>query len=85
MRYGLVLVKIGAARPIEVLEDVKVIDGVIDAYPVFDRFDSAAFIREEDYYRLENLVVEIAGIKGIKSTYSTENDNTHPFKKLELR
>jgi DNA-binding Lrp family transcriptional regulator len=68
LRYGLILVKIGAARPIEVLEEIRKIRGVMEAYPVFGRFDLAVFIEGEDYYKLKDVAADVAGVKGIKST-----------------
>ena len=68
MRYGLVLVKVGAASPLGILEGIKGVDGVLDAYVVFGRFDIVVFIEAEDYYELKDIAGKIAGIEGIKST-----------------
>jgi DNA-binding Lrp family transcriptional regulator len=68
LRYGLVLVKVGAAAPLEILEGIKGVDGVLDAYVVFGRFDIVVFIEAEDYHELKDIAGKIAGIEGIKST-----------------
>lgn len=68
MRYGLVLVKTGAAPPQEILKGIGVIDGVLDAYAVFGRFDIAVFIEADDYYKLKDVAAKVAGVEGIKST-----------------
>ena len=68
MRYGLVLVKIGAAPPLEILEGIMRVEGVLDAYAVFGRFDIVVFIEAEDYYRLKDVAAKVAGVEGIKST-----------------
>ncbi len=68
MRYGLVLVKVGAAPPLTILEGIMDIEGVLDAYVVFGRFDIVVFIEAEDYYELKDIAGRIAGIEGIKST-----------------
>lgn len=68
MRYGLVLVKVGAAPPLSILEGIKGVEGVLDAYVVFGRFDMVVFIEGEDYYELKDIAGKIAGIEGIKST-----------------
>ena len=68
MRYGLVLVKVGDAPPLSILEAIKGVGGVLDAYVVFGRFDIVVFIEAEDYYKLKDMAGKIAGIEGIKST-----------------
>lgn len=68
MRYGLVLVKVGAGSPQKIVETISEVGGVLDAYAVFGRFDIVVFIEEEDYYRLKDIAAEIAGVEGVKST-----------------
>lgn len=68
MRYGLVLVKIGAAPPQKIIETIKGFEGVLDAYAVLGRFDIVVFIEAEDYYKLKEVAAKIAGVEGIKST-----------------
>ena len=68
MRYGLMLVKIGAAPPLEILEGIRVVEGVLDAYAVFGRFDIVVFIEADDYYELKDVAAKVAGVEGIKST-----------------
>jgi uncharacterized protein with GYD domain len=68
LRYGLVLVKVGAAPPLSILEGIKGVGGVLDAYVVFGRFDIVVFIEAEDYYKLKDIAGKIAGIEGVKST-----------------
>lgn len=68
MRYGLVLVKIGNSRPGMVLDGVSNVNGVLDVYAVFGRFDVVIFIGAEDYYRLKDVAAEVAGVEGVKST-----------------
>lgn len=68
MRYGLILVKTGATPPQEIIKGIGEIDGVLDAYAVFGRFDVVAFIEAEDYYKLKNIAAVVAGVEGIKST-----------------
>ena len=68
MRYGLVLVKLGAAPPLEILEGIRGVEGVVDAYAVFGRFDIAVFVKADDYYKLKDVAAKVAGVEGIKST-----------------
>lgn len=68
MRYGLVLVRIGAAQPQSILEEVRGVEGIKDAYAVFGRFDIVVFMEADDYYKLKDIAAEIAGIEGIEST-----------------
>ena len=68
MRYGLILVRVGAASPQKTLEGIRGIEGVLDAYAVFGRFDIVAFIEADDYYKLKDVAGEVAGVEGIKST-----------------
>jgi hypothetical protein len=68
MRYGLVLIKIGNSRPGTVLDGISNVEGILDAYAIFGRFDLVVFIGAEDYYLLKDIATEIAGVEGVKST-----------------
>lgn len=68
MRYGLVLVKIGDIEPRKIVAVVGEIEGVLDTYAVFGRFDVAVFIGADNYYKLKDIAAEVAGVEGISST-----------------
>lgn len=68
MRYGLVLVTSGASPPQKIVEGIRKLEGVLDAYVVFGRFDIVVFIGADDYYQLKDIASKIAGVKGVKST-----------------
>ena len=68
MRNGLILVKLGATPPQKILESIRGVGGVLEAYAVFGRFDIVVFIEAEDYEKLKDVAAGVAGVQGIKST-----------------
>ena len=56
MRYGLILAKTGAQPPNITVDKIMKVDGVVDVYAVFGRFDLVIFIKAEDYYKLKDSV-----------------------------
>ena len=68
MRYGLVLVTIEVASPKKIVEKIRSVEGVLDVYDAFSRFDIIVFIEAEDYYKLKDVAAEVAEIEGIKRT-----------------
>lgn len=51
-----------------ILESVKKIQGVKDAYYVFGRYDIVAYARTEDYPALARLALKLNALKGVRST-----------------
>lgn len=68
MRKGLILVRTGATPPAKILEEINKVEGVLDAYAVFGRFDIVVFVEADDYYKLKDLAAKVAMVEGIKST-----------------
>jgi uncharacterized protein with GYD domain len=68
MKYGLVLIRVGAVPPRKILEALRGVEGVTDVYAVFGRFDIVVFIKADDYNMLNGISSEIAMVGGIKST-----------------
>ena len=68
MRYGLVLVRLGTFPPKMIIEELRSMNGVIDAYAVFGRFDVVVFMEGEDYYALKEVSDNVARVNGVKST-----------------
>ena len=62
------LVKISSKLTAKFIKEVKNKEGVIDAYPVFGRFDAVVFIEGENFPEMKNAVLNIIQIKGIRST-----------------
>jgi hypothetical protein len=70
---GLILVKqdkqgngLAYAKPFH--EAAKKVDGVVDSFPVFGRFDDVVFLEARDYEALLGLAGRIGAIPGVKST-----------------
>jgi len=70
---GLVLVKqekqtTGLAYVQSFHEAVRRIEGVVDAYPVYGRFDDVVFLEADDYRALLEQSGRVLQIPGVKST-----------------
>jgi len=68
MTKGIMLVRVSAKLTPNFIQGVKKIDGVIDAYPVFGRFDAVVFIEAKDFPEIKEVVEKITHTKGIRST-----------------
>ncbi|MBO3755085.1 MAG: Lrp/AsnC ligand binding domain-containing protein [Candidatus Brockarchaeota archaeon] len=68
MVRGLMLVKAGYAAALEIAREASKVQGVLDAYPVFGRFDVAVFIQGKDLQELRNVALKIVALKGVRST-----------------
>jgi hypothetical protein len=68
VRSGLVLVRLGTFPPKKIIEEIRSLKGVIDAYAVFGRFDIVVFMEAEDYYELKDVSDNVAGVNGVKSS-----------------
>jgi DNA-binding Lrp family transcriptional regulator len=68
MTYGCVLINVDNGKVMQVLEKIKEIDGVIDAFECFGRFDIVAIIQTNDVSELAMLTAEINSIEGVDKT-----------------
>lgn len=68
MIKGLMLIKIAATATPTFIEEAKKISGVVDAYPVFGRFDAIVFLEGETFLKMKRVAAKVAKLKGIKST-----------------
>ncbi|MBO3769356.1 MAG: Lrp/AsnC ligand binding domain-containing protein [Thermoproteota archaeon] len=68
MTYGCVLINVSNGKVAQVLEKVKKIDGVIDAFECFGRFDIVVLIQTSDISELAMLTAEINSIDGVDKT-----------------
>lgn len=68
MVRGLMLVKAGYAAALEICREASKVQGVLDAYPVFGRFDVAVFIEAGDVKELKTIALKILALKGVRST-----------------
>jgi DNA-binding Lrp family transcriptional regulator len=68
MVKGLILIKAGIGAMPKIVSACKKIDGVIDVYPVFGRFDVVIFIEGKTYDELKEITDKINSLPGIKST-----------------
>lgn len=65
---GLVLVKTGVESIDSAVKEAKGIEGVLDAYPVFGRFDMVVLLEAKDFTSLMRTVVRVSALTGVRST-----------------
>lgn len=68
MTYGCVLINVDNGKLAQVLEKIKRIDGVIDAFECFGRFDIVVLIQTNDISELAMITAEINSIEGVDKT-----------------
>ena len=68
MTYGCVLINVDNGKVSQVLERIKAIDGVIDAFECFGRFDIVVLIQTNDISELAMITAEINSIDGVNKT-----------------
>jgi len=68
MTYGCVLINVDNGKVAQVLEKVRRIDGVIDAFECFGRFDIVVLIQANEISELAMLTAEINSIDGVDKT-----------------
>ncbi len=68
MVMELVLIRAPARLQWDIVDRAKKMKGVVDAYPVFGRFDIAVLIKGRDFKHVAGLAAKVAAIKGIRST-----------------
>ncbi len=64
----LVLIRAPARLQWDIVDRAKKMRGVVDAYPVFGRFDIAVLIKGRDFKNVAGLAAKVAAIEGIRST-----------------
>lgn len=65
---GLVLVMTNIREVDEAVQEAKKIEGVLDAYAVFGRFDMVVLLKTKDFPSLMGTVVKVSSLKGVRST-----------------
>ncbi len=68
MVMELVLIRAAARLQWDIVDRAKKMKGVVDAYPVFGRFDIAVLITGRDFKDIANVAIKVASIEGIRST-----------------
>ncbi|MGQ9597117.1 MAG: Lrp/AsnC ligand binding domain-containing protein [Thermoproteota archaeon] len=68
MTYGCVLITVENGRGPQVLERIRKIEGVIDAFECFGRFDIVAILEANDVSELALLTTEINSVTGVEKT-----------------
>jgi len=68
MAMELVLIRAPARLQWEIVDRAKKMKGVVEAYPVFGRFDIVVLIRARDFKELARVASKVASIQGIRST-----------------
>ncbi len=68
MVMELVLIRAPARLQWDIADRAKKMRGVVDAYPVFGRFDIAVVIKGRDFKDIASVAAKVAGIEGIRST-----------------
>jgi len=65
---AVILVKISAEGTIKFVDGAKKLEGVVDAYSVFGRFDCVVFVDAENLDGVKSTARKLGGFKGVKST-----------------
>jgi len=65
---GLVLIKASGEAAPKIVDGAKKIKGVVDAYPVFGRFDIVVFLEARDFSSLHQVAGKVAALEGLRST-----------------
>jgi GTP cyclohydrolase III len=68
MVMELVLIRAPARLQWDLVDRAKKMKGVVDAYPVFGRFDIAVLIKGRDFKEIGSVAARVAGIEGIRAT-----------------
>ncbi len=68
MVMELVLIRAPARLQSDIVDRAKKMKGVVDAYPVFGRFDIAVLIKGRDFKEIASVAAKVAGIEGIRTT-----------------
>jgi DNA-binding Lrp family transcriptional regulator len=68
MIRGAVLIKAGASEAPKIAQEAKKIEGIIDAFLVFGRFDIVALMEAKDFESLRDVAAKITRLPGVKST-----------------
>jgi DNA-binding Lrp family transcriptional regulator len=68
MTYGCVLINVDNGKVTQVLEKIKRIEGVIDAFECFGRFDIVVLIQTNEVSELAMITAEINSIEGVGKT-----------------
>ncbi len=68
MTYGCVLINVDNGKVTQVLEKIRRIEGVMDAFECFGRFDIVVLIQTNDVSELAMITAEINSIEGVDKT-----------------
>ncbi len=68
MVMELVLIRAPARLQSDIVDRAKKMKGIVDAYPVFGRFDIAVLIKGRDFKEIASVAAKVAGIEGIRTT-----------------
>jgi len=66
--YACILIRVIPGNIVKVLEAVKVVKGVVRAFPVYGRYDIVAFVEAPNFTSVIKIAEKINAIKGMKST-----------------
>lgn len=68
MTYSCVLINVDNGKLTQVLEKIRKIEGVIDSFECFGRFDIVVLLQANDIAELALLTAEINSIDGVEKT-----------------
>ncbi len=68
MVMELLLIRAPARLQWDIVERARKMKGVVDAYPVFGRFDIAVLVKGRDFKEIAGLAAKVAGIEGVRTT-----------------
>lgn len=68
MVQELILARVPARNVLRFVKQAKAVRGVVEAFPVFGRFDAVVWIRARDMQGIRDIAREVLDIGGIKGT-----------------
>lgn len=68
MVRGVMLIRAAADASTKIVQGARKLREVVEAYPVFGRFDAVVFIVGQNFHELKRAAAKVAALKGVKST-----------------
>ena len=68
MVMELVLIRAPGRLQWDIVDRAKKVRGVVDAYPVFGRFDIVVLIKGRDFKEIAGVAAKVASVEGVRSS-----------------
>ena len=68
MAMELLLIRAPGRLQWDIVDKAKKVKGVVDAYPVFGRFDIAVLAKGRDFKDIAGIAAKVASVEGVRSS-----------------